>query len=472
MNTYKVPDKYYIRIHHVRPRFKNDIENLLLYMAGEISKLAPLPKKVFDETLNAAIYKYPGNITKTLKTINNWRTEISSLFGFIINDGQVSKPGKRAAELYESEDLIETFKKFLYTFQYPGAHIKAHENKILIEQGVNFKPAKFILSLLKKAEELEGKRVGIIKAELCHCVLNDLRCVRDNENPRETWERISQNRKDEIKYDMTSDVIRYAGDILDYMEIANLLITYDGRSYYINTLENEMISKYISSNEWFNGYDYLIANRAATLDEINQCNLPWAEYVNQDLGRTDFSTDILTFIAQDSEDYEQLKQKSVETFEKKLDAETSISTKDIGDMGEGMVYSHECQRMKLCGRNDLIHLIQRIPTKFAVGYDIQSVEVDERKRYIEVKTTISMKPLHFAKIHLTSNEWSAAKTTKDRYFIYRLAISKQDKKLFIIQDPVGLYKSDLIDMIPRGGAEITFDTKNSGHFEEMLSWTN
>lgn len=469
---YRVPDEHYIRIHHVRPRFKNDIENVLLYMAGEISKLEPLPKKLFDETLNEAIYKYPGNITKTLKTINNWRTEISSLFGFIINDGQTSKPGKRAIELYETEDLIETFKKFLYTFQYPGAHIKAHENKILIEQGVNFKPIKSILKILKKAEELEGEHVGITKAEVCHCVLNDLRCVRDDEDPSETWKRISANRKEEIEYDITGDVIRYAGDILDYMKIANLLITYDSRSYYINTLENVMVLKYINSNEWFNGYDNLIANRAATLDEINQCNLAWAEYVNQDLGTTDFATDVLAFIAQDSEEYEQLKQKSVEAFEDKLYADTITSTKDIGDMGEGMVYSHECQRVKLCGRNELIHLIQRIPTKFAVGYDIQSVEIDERKRYIEVKTTISMKPLHFTKIHLTPNEWNVAKSTKDRYFIYRLAISKQDKKLFIIQDPVGLYKSDLIDMIPRDGAEITFDTKNSGHFEELLSWAN
>ena len=26
---YKVPDEYYFRIHHVRPRFKDDVENVL-----------------------------------------------------------------------------------------------------------------------------------------------------------------------------------------------------------------------------------------------------------------------------------------------------------------------------------------------------------------------------------------------------------------------------------------------------------
>ncbi len=469
---YTVPDEYYIRIHHVRPRFKNDIENVLLYMAGEISKLPTSPKREFDEKLNEAIYKYPGNITKKLKTINNWRTEISSLFGFIVNDGEICRPGKRAIELYDTEDLVESFKKFLYTFQYPGAHIKAHENKVLIESGVRFKPAQYILKVLKAAEEIEGKRVGITKAEVCHCILNDLRCVRDNENPADVWARISKNRDSEIEYDMTGDVIRYAGDILDYMEIANLLNTYDSRSYYTNTLENEMILKFINSTEWFSGYDALISDKTATLEEINLCNLAWVEYVNRDLSATDFSTDILAFIAQDSEEYEQLKQKSIEAFEDRLYTDAITSTKDIGDMGEGMVYSHECQRVKLGGRSDLIHLIQRIPTKFAVGYDIQSVELDELKRYIEVKTTISMKPLHFTKIHLTPNEWNVATSTKDRYFIYRLAISKQDKKLFIMQDPVGLYKRDMIDMIPRDGAEITFDTKTSGHYEELLTWVN
>lgn len=469
---YQVPEAYYIRIHHVRPRFKNDIENVLLYMAGEISKLPALSKKEFNEKLDEAIYQYPGNITKTPKTIHNWRTEISSLFGFIINDEGVCRPGERAIELYKSEDLVEGFKKFLYTFQYPGAHIKAHENKVLIEQGVHFKPAKFILKLLKKAEEIEGKRVGITKGEICHCVLNDLRCVRDQEDAVDTWKRIKDNRNDAIEYDMTGDVIRYAGDILDYMEIANLLTTYDSRSYYLNTLENEMILKFINSAEWFKGYDRMIANRAATLDEINACNLAWAEYVNQDLGSTDFATDILAFIAQDDEEYEQLRQQSLEAFEDKLDTDAITSTKDIGDMGEGMVYGHECQRVKVGGRSDLIHLIKKIPTQFAVGYDIQSVELDELKRYIEVKTTISMKPLHFTKIHLTPNEWNTANTSRDRYFIYRLAISKQDKKLFIMQDPVGLYKRDLIDMIPRDGAEITFDTKTSGYYEELLSWAN
>ncbi|MDE6284992.1 MAG: hypothetical protein K2M17_04530 [Bacilli bacterium] len=61
---------------------------------------------------------------------------------------------------------------------------------------------------------------------------------------------------------------------------------------------------------------------------------------------------------------------------------------------------------------------------------------------------------------------------KDRYFIYRLMISKAEKKLYILQDPVGLYKKDILSMIPKDGAEIAFDTKTAGHYEELLTWAN
>ena len=156
--------------------------------------------------------------------------------------------------------------------------------------------------------------------------------------------------------------------------------------------------------------------------------------------------------------------------DKRLEDVSTLRTKDIGDIGEGMVFGHEKQRVKNGGRADLLHLIQRIPTQFAVGYDISSVELDERRRYIEVKTTISSKPLHFNKIHLTPNEWRTASTVNGSYFVYRLMISKNETKLFVIQDPVYLYKNDLIDMLPKDGADITFDTNKSGKFEELLTW--
>jgi hypothetical protein len=35
---------------------------------------------------------------------------------------------------------------------------------------------------------------------------------------------------------------------------------------------------------------------------------------------------------------------------------------------------------------------------------------------------------------------------------------------------VGLYKQDKIDMTPNDGADITFDPKKVGKFEDLLVW--
>jgi hypothetical protein len=488
MAEYNIPEEYYFRIHHVRPRFKGDIENVLIYMAEEISRVGELPTDEFISKVNVAIYDYVGNAHRELKTINNWRTEISSLFGFIEHTEKTDKPGRRAIELATNQDLVECFKVFLYNFQYPGSHIKPKGVLEQIKAGVHFKPAQYILKLLRYATEVEQGTIGITKYEICHCVFNDLRVIRDNEGVEKTWQRISNNRKNRLEYDQTGDVVRYAGDIVDYMEIANLLKTYDSRMFYLNTLEEDSVIKFCESTEWFSEYDVMIKKQSGDLESVKDCSKGWFEYVNRDIHDTDFSTDILAYIATDEEELKSLKDNAsyvegdslhVEMIsrEKILDKRIVsdyefFTTKDIGDIGESLVHGHECMRVKQGGREDLIHLIKRIPTQYAVGYDISSIELDERKRYIEVKTTISSKPLHFNRVHLTKNEWNTASSTHDRYFVYRLMLSKTERKLFLLQDPVGLYKMDMIDMVPSDGADITFDPKKIGKFEELLTWKN
>lgn len=489
MSEYKIPEEYYFRIHHVRPRFKGDIENVLIYVANEIARIGEQPTDMFVSALDNALFSYPGNADKTKKTIDNWRTEISALFGFIEHTDTTDKPGRRALELAKDEDLVRSFKIFLYNFQYPGAHIKPQYVLEQIEAGVHFKPAQYILKVLRYANQSGGNASGITKFEACHCIFNDLRVTRDNEGPEETWNRILKNRRERVDYDQTGDVIRYAGDIIDYMETANLLKTYDSRMYYLNPLEEETIIKFCESSEWFSEYDSMISRKSGTLEAVTNCASGWFRYVNRDINSTDFATDILSYIASDENDLAQLKKMTTEEQkqadyanfigqEKSIDRRVAtyfdkFTTKDIGDIGEGLVYGHECMRIKTGGREDLIHLIKRIPTQFAVGYDISSVELDEKKRYIEVKTTISSKPLHFNKVHMTKNEWNTASSTHDRYYVYRLMLSKTERKLFLIQDPVGKYKKDVIDMVPSGdGADITFDPEKAGRFEELLTWKN
>ena len=68
---------------------------------------------------------------------------------------------------------------------------------------------------------------------------------------------------------------------------------------------------------------------------------------------------------------------------------------------------------------------------------------------------------------MTPNEWGAAETYRDAYYIYRLLISTDGVDLFVIRNPVQKYKNDQLSMVPRNGVDITYDNK-SGEFEELM----
>jgi len=467
---YQIPKNYYFRLHHVRPRFKNDVENVLIYVATELSKLPAMPHEKFKKKVNEKIKMYPGNATKTNKTINNWRTEISSLFGLIEYDLKKgsSRPGRMALKLTENEDLVEFFKYFCFYFQYPGGHLKPHETKKLIEAGVKFKPVQFILKLLTESEKETSGRFGISKAEATHCILNDLRVTRGERETKDVLGLILENRKKKLDYDWTGDVIRYAGDILDYMATANLLTTH-GNIFYLNHNEREAVTSILQNDAYFQSYDRLYGKKTIKLDKIKEFQSDWFAYVNNDLGKDLFKTDILKYLGVEETKYKDLVRSSVEDFRDKIGGEEKVRTKEVGDFGENLVFGHECMYLKTNDRKDLIRLVKRIPNAFAVGYDIQSVELDEIKKYIEVKTTISSKRLNFRSLHLTPNEWGTAESVGNRYFIYRLVVDKKDTRLFIIQDPVGQYKDSRLQMSPRNGADLIFDEK-AGKWIKLLIW--
>ena len=53
--------------------------------------------------------------------------------------------------------------------------------------------------------------------------------------------------------------------------------------------------------------------------------------------------------------------------------------------------------------------------------------------------------------------------------MYRLMLSATDKTLYILRNPVALYKNDKIDAIPRNGMEISFDSLKFSP-EKLLVW--
>lgn len=459
---YKVPDEFYFRIHHVRPRFKIDPQGILFFVASQIKEVGKLPTIDFNKNLDKKIRLYPGNLDLKEKTIKNWRTEISSLFGFIQSNNGFSFPSFNALELASNGDIVQSFKRFLFTFQYPGAHTKPNYVAEQITRNIKFKPAKYLLSVLDFAEKYEKRRISISKEEACHCIFNDLRVTSNLESPKETWLRIKTNREIGYTYDSTGDVIRYAGDIIDYMELANLLETHDNKSWFINRNENFSVLKFLNSNLWFKGYDFFYGKNFS-LEEIQSKTQDWFSFVNNQFSDNNFETNISSLLGNRKEIID-----IPGILQDKINQASFANRKEIGDIGEALTIHYEKQKLQQEGAGQFAHLVMKIPTPLAVGYDIQSMENNGKKKYIEVKTTISTRPMNFSEIHMTANEWSTADTLGANYYVYRIMITKTSTKLYIINNPVDLYRDKKIRMIPSGdGANIYFDLKTAGFFQEL-----
>ena len=476
IKTYRIPDEYFFRLHHVRPRFKNDVEEVLLYVATSISEMTVLPEKEFNNELNKVLFGFKKNATSTQKTIDNWRTEISALFGFIQETEQHLYPSVTAKRLANNQYLDEFFNYFLFSFQYPGGHIKSQNVIKQIEADIRFKPCQFILQLLIEGEKLTGKPFSLTAEELTQCAYFDLRVTRDKKHPKEVAELILYNRANCIKYEheypqlwnnktqsfpSRGDVYRYAGDILDYMVLANLLQDKGtGFYYYLDDENKEAIAYHLVHNVWFDGYDKFYHAEGITNSEVAQLEEVWFDYVN--------SFDNIEAFAPHLEEREAENISAlIQEYYSRMRDDRKVPTKIFGDYGETLVLAHEYLRTK--DRSNRQHLINKIPTPLGVGYDLQSIEIEKKKRYIEVKTTKSRKAINNNRFKLTPNEWDTAETLGDNYFVYYLVINDEGKNIFIIQNPIKQFELGNLKIDKNLVVEFS---KTSGQWHRLLEITN
>ena len=469
-NAYKIPREYFHRIHHVRPRFKSSLEDVLLFVAERIARIEPMPVEAFEARLFSDLRSYPGNLAKTTKTINNWRTEISSLFGFVVQSGGTEQPGAVATRLAESGDLVEFFRRFLLTFQYPGGHVKPKTVAEQIECGIRFHPAKFIIEMFFAGNDVveEGKEFSVSSAEITHCVFNDLRVTSSHDRgPRDCVELIIANRKARVAYDSSGDVVRYAQDILDYLVVAGIL---DRRStnlrYYFGDGSGLIADAIVQNASFFTGYDRFYGTRNIELREVQSVEPEWFDFVNESVDESIFAVDLDRFLEREIAPGVGLDD-LVEGIRRALDG----TTKDIGLAGESLTISYEQNRLSGLGLDELARKVVKIPDHFGLGYDIQSFEgierESDRKKLIEVKTTRSHGVLKTLSFVLTPNEWGTAKSSGDSYYVFRIMLAGDNIRTFVIRDPFGQYVKNRLDMRPANGAIITF-TEDNGHWIDIV----
>lgn len=488
INYYQIPDKYWFRIHFVRPRFKSNIENVLLYMANECCRIPRCSCSEYNKRYFNAIKMFPGNIGMTRKTLDNWRTEIPALFGFYKENKEtdITETTQMAVFLHENQDLTQFLRLFLYSFQFPGGHMKAVDVKDIIYNNIRFKPARILIQVLLAgnsilSEQNSSKEMSISAEEATYCIFNDIRVTSGTVSANEIAQTILNNRKNKLKYynpkdkkirSLTGtprtkgDVTRYAKDILDYMEIANLLIKTNGY-YYLKGNEMVAIQNFRDDKTWFKGYDSLYGKKDIETVELTKIEQEWFEYVNNSMRPELFKTDVKAMFCQKN-----IVDVVFDDRIKEVVASDDRTMKDIGNLGEAMICGHEKMRLKINGYEDFVRLIQIVDSpSYHPGFDIDSYEADgtEAHRYIEVKTTISKKKIQMFGFHMSPNEWRVAGTIKEHYCIYRLMLSEQDKILYILRNPVSLYKADQIEAEPRNGMEISFSTELFKP-TELLTW--
>lgn len=485
---YLVPTEYWHRIHFVRPRFKSNIENVLLYMANECCKIPRCSCQEYSDRYFNAIRMFPGNIGMADKTLHNWRTEIPALFGFYNEDkiSDVTETSNMAKFLHEKQDLTQFLRLFLMSFQFPGGHMKPQDTRDIICLNIRFKPAQFIINVLLEGNKLLAKdgfekEMSISAEEATYCIFNDIRVTSGSISPKTVAQTILDNRKQKLKYynkkdkniqslrgepRSKGDVTRYAGDILDYMEIANLLNVNYGY-YSLKENQSQAISAFNTDKTFFKGYEDFYGRNNYETSEISDIEPLWFDYVNKSMKPDLFKSDIRSILKPDEEI-------DIVFDDRIKDVVTSDTktTKDIGNIGEALVCGHEKMRLKIKGYDNFIRLIQIVDSpSYHPGFDIDSFEADgtEDHCYIEVKTTISKKKIQMYGFHMSPNEWRVASTIKEHYCVYRLMLSEQDKTLFILRNPVALYKTDMIDAEPRDGMEISF-TEEQFKPTELLLW--
>lgn len=489
MTFYKAPSEFRTRIHFVRPRFKNNIENVLLYLAGACCRIEECDCQTYQKKFVNAIRIFPGNLTATEKTIRNWETETPALFSFYKEDKRlnVTRTSKMAEFLNENQDLTQFFKLFLLSFQFPGGHLKPSENISLIKKGIRFKPAKLIIELLMAGNQLYSekgikKEFSISAEELTYCVFDDSRITSGKMSLKDAAALIIRNRSAKIKYYDKSDsfifnthgkprskgdVIRYAGDLLDYMEIADILTKNIHDYYSLKADQITTINAFVNDESFFKNYDKFYEKpELATTQKMSEIEPLWYEYVDNQMNPNLFKTDVVHLIETNTEIPQIYKEQILYILH-----DEKATTKDTGNVGESLVEGHEKIRLRNAGFPELSKRVVIVDSpSYHPGYDIDSFEgdIDQIHRYIEVKTTISQKQIQQYDFHMTTNEWSVASTHKEHYFVYRLMISHKDIKLYILKNPVQMYKSDKIEAVPRDGMEIHFDSEKFSTTELLV----
>lgn len=431
-NLYQTPQRYYMRHAFPRGRMLSRIEDDLMIFSQLIISLSGLPKREFEEKFDK---EYAALHDLNVKTIKNHRTEVISLFGLIIvNEDGLVEASDRVKLLINTQNFQLFFKTFCNRFQFPNIINKPQETIKQLKHNVRFKPAQFLLKLFVIGNQ-RFKGFGVTGAEISNLVFNDVRVTAGQLSPREVLESLVRMRKGNTHFEGNSKQTQHGREFLGYMYLAGLLETEDAsRTFYLNTKEAPSI-RYIIDNSDFFEIPKLYINDIKTRKSTAR---DW-QYWFGEVDRIEFLR--LSSSTETIKEIEKRALGKLTTEEEALAIPTVVSKKDIGDIGERIVFKYE-RRVITKIRPDKVGLVKIVSNDTSLGYDVQSFEEEDisKKKLIEVKTTIRTFESSTAIVTyfpMSCNEWQTAHNNRESYYIYRVFLSKKNTRILVIKDPVG-----------------------------------
>lgn len=440
----------------IRGKSQSEMEDLLPLYANMVHNICPCTKDEFDTRGNRILAKALfGNDNFTSlpdnnkKTVRNHLTEVAGklLALYYETEDELIVESELCKLLLSNNDFPLFFKHLCYNFQFPNGTNKVTEVQARIKKGINLKPYCYVVSLLYYAQSQPEKQL-LTKQEIGFYVLNNLDVLQGTIPVSEVYNRIISDRKAKIRRPQLagSRDWQHIKEQYNLLELSNIVHT-DSTYIWLNKDEAPAIKVFID-NLLKPGFAHLNYN----LEQPEGKKLfysEWGEYYGKTVPellslQTTFTPDSIVIADKDSQNAQR--------------GAVGLSSVDLGDKGEVLVYKLECERVAKY-KERLVNKVLLLGKTKGLGYDISSIEANENPqkpefaRYIEVKSTTRITEPSFDNmwsdsLNITAKEWVAAEQYGEYYNIYRVYFTKKRTFIIRIQNPYKKYADGNLEVYP------------------------
>jgi len=448
--TYNPTNQYRCTI--IRGKSQTEMEDMLPFYAQMVHANCPCTKEEFQHRCFRNVSKllfgnddFDSLPENNQKTVQNHVTEIAGkLLGLYRMDveGYVYET-ESCSLLLEKNDFPLFFKNLCANLQFPNGSQKIQTIQERVANGIKIKPLCYVVSLLDYARRREENKL-LTKQEIGYYVLNSLEVLCGSVTIEDVYGQIMRDRDGGISRPelQGSHDWQHIKEQLNLLDLSNITIS-DKKYIWLNEKENAAIEIFKSKNDepLFDIYKYDLS----TIETKRQMFSDWDTYY----GNVDNRFRKLETVFGDVEKHAAVKEKGA----------VGLSTVELGDQGEMLVYKLECERVRQY-KERLVNKVLLLGKTKGLGYDISSIEADENPlkpefaRYIEVKSTKRStepsfdNPSWYDSLNLTSKEWIAAEQYGDYYNIYRVYFTKSKTIIVRIQNPYQLAEKGDIEVFP------------------------